>query len=749
VKRKQIWERLQELERTDKWYLSCGDGIIWAPPFPNALHKPGFWDEALVYYHPFAPLFSVAFVRPNGEELLLERIRHSWRPDKVSVEWHAENGLTFLEERFAQPGGQFVSVWHRTDGAAWGTAPLEGSHLVGFTAQPGETVTGCSRTPGGNDITWNRTLSDRHGEELEVHATFSPVGEFDGSEVVCAALRSEGSASLPHWTHTPFWESWRHQSSSGLTDQFCLDGVAEHGLVYAAVAIPLTSAQDSPIGFAITLEENEGIPKTAPLECGATETDPAEPWIDFFESYPRFSCSDIYLSRYYDYRLFGLRLNSLAGGCGNVRHAAIAEGIAYFHVPITYSAQCHMWETRWARDPSVAQGSLLNFLDAQRTDGSLHGRLYTKHLKHTDFYHANWGDAVSAVSAVHEDEDFLVRSYKGLVRYAEWLDRTRDPENCGMYDIVNHFETGQEFMSRYQAVDPNADRAGWQSDLKLKGIDVTVYGYQLKRTLTNLALQLGRADDSVRWKTGAERIGSAIIGTMWDEAIGMFSDVDPRTQTRTNVKAAVCFYPMMTDLLSDDIVSRLLDHLTNPNEFATPFPVPSSSVDDPLFEADATWKGKRHNCPWNGRTWPMTNSHVIEGLLRQWHCGRRNVGPYAADLLARFVRMMFHGGDPTLPNCYEHYNPETGHPSVYRGIDDYQHSWVLDLLIRGIAGLEPRADHILIDPLPMDIDEVLLEDVIVRGKTVNIAKHGNNVDVTVDATSYRTTVGTPLRIPDE
>ena len=74
---------------------------------------------------------------------------------------------------------------------------------------------------------------------------------------------------------------------------------------------------------------------------------------------------------------------------------------------------------------------------------------------------------------------------------------------------------------------------------------------------------------------------------------------------------------------------------------------------------------------------------------------------------------------------------------------------MLDLLIRGIAGLEPRADHILIDPLPMNIDEVLLEDVIVRGKTVNIAKHGDNVDVTVDATSYRTTVGTPLRIPDE
>ena len=407
-----------------------------------------------------------------------------------------------------------------------------------------------------------------------------------------------------------------------------------------------------------------------------------------------------------------------------------------------------MWETRWARDSSLAQGSLLNFLDLQRKDGSLHGRIYTNHLKHTDFYHANWGDAVLAVAAIHEDDAFLTRSYEGLVRYADWLDSTRDTEQCGMYDIVNHFETGQEFMSRYQAVDPNADQAGWRNDLRLKGIDVTVYGYQLKSALATLASRLGFADDAIRWSTGAERIGSAILGVMWDESTGMFSDVNPKTNTHTNVKAAVCFYPLLTDLVNDDIVHRLLDHLKDPKEFATSFPVPSSSMDDPLFDSYATWKGKRHNCPWNGRTWPMTNSHIVEGLLRQWHRGRREVGPYAADLLTRYVRMMFHDGDPTRPNCYEHYNPTTGRPSMYRGIDDYQHSWVLDLLIRGVAGLEPRSDHILIDPLPIDVDEVRLEGARIRGKTVDVVRHGHMVEVTVDGSSYQTPVGTPLTISD-
>jgi len=144
----------------------------------------------------------------------------------------------------------------------------------------------------------------------------------------------------------------------------------------------------------------------------------------------------------------------------------------------------------------------------------------------------------------------------------------------------------------------------------------------------------------------------------------------------------------------------------------------------------------------------MTNSHIVEGLLKQWHSGRREVGPYAGGLLTRFVQMMFFDGDPARPNCYEHYNPNTGHPSVYRGIDDYQHSWVLDLLIRGVAGLEPRSDHILIDPLPVDVSDVLLEGAFIRGKRVDVSRHEDSIEVNVEGNSYKTPVGTPLRISD-
>jgi hypothetical protein len=476
-----------------------------------------------------------------------------------------------------------------------------------------------------------------------------------------------------------------------------------------------------------------------------TDADPALPWCEFLERFPSFTCSDPFLERYYDYRLYGLRLNRLEGAFGNVRHPAIAEGIGASHQPITYSAQCHVWEMRWARDPVEARGSLLNFVESQKPDGAFHGRLYVTSLAGTDFYHANWGDAVLGLEAIHPDPAFLAQAYDALLRYARWLDATRDREGSGLYDVVDQYETGQEYMSRYLAVDPDADRYDWENRIRLKGVDVTVYAYTLKKALAAMARRLGYAG-AEGWDEEAARSGSAILGRLWDPVSGFFHDVDPRTLERTSVKAAVGFYPLLTDLLEPEHVSRLLLHLENPAEFGTPFPVPSSSRDDPYFSAEAEWKGKRHACPWNGRVWPMTNSHVIEGLIRQWHLGRRDAGTAAGRLLQGFVRMMFHDGDLARPNCHEHYNPLTGHASAYRGIDDYVHSWVNDLLIRGVTGVEPLLGGLRIDPLPMDVERASLGGARVAGHTVSVTREGDVVLVEVDGERHEMRVGEPLEL---
>ena len=60
--------RIAALARNDKWFLGGLDGVVWAPPFPQWLHRPGFWDPVHLLQHEVGPGFSVALVRPDGRE---------------------------------------------------------------------------------------------------------------------------------------------------------------------------------------------------------------------------------------------------------------------------------------------------------------------------------------------------------------------------------------------------------------------------------------------------------------------------------------------------------------------------------------------------------------------------------------------------------------------------------------------------------------------------------------------------------
>jgi hypothetical protein len=322
---------------------------------------------------------------------------------------------------------------------------------------------------------------------------------------------------------------------------------------------------------------------------------------------------------------------------------------------------------------------------------------------------------------------FLRFIFPGLERYVAYFDRERDPEGSGLYDIENHYETGQEYMHRYLAVSEGADRENWGGVFRLKGVDVTVYLYELKKTLAWMAGHLQMEREIVEaFHTGAEKTRRAILEQMWDPELEMFFDVDPATHHRTLVKALTCFYPYMTDIVSERHLAGLKRHLFNPKEFWTPFPCPSSSADDPYFSAEGEWKGERKNCPWNGRVWPMTNSHIATVLAL---CAVRfddaELRRRSSAFIGKFVGMMFSG--PRAPNCYEHYNPVTGEPSLYRGVNDYQHSWVNDLILGTIAGVRVENGEIVVQPSGVTWCEV--RNLVIRGMDVRIRKDRSGLRV--------------------
>ena len=746
-------EPLELLQRSDKWYLSAGEGLLWAPPFPAWLHVPGFWDDAHIFQYPVGPLFTVSFLDAAGRILDLRADAQRWTPAALETPYQVGVGadippatLEIVEFRMVLPGFVLASEWTLKN---TGVAPLT-VHAVAWSAAPGDDVPEGTVRVSEGDLVWPRRLKDRRQQERTVELSLAMARGTD----TWAVARSEPTANHPHFRLTPFWDRW-DPVRAGLANRADLGGVGPAGLVYLALHRAIEIAPGASARLAVALHVDPQLP----VRPTADEAAPFAPkksstfvvasrahWEGYFASVPSFRCADPYFERAWAYRWYGLHLNAIAGGWGNYPSPTVCEGIAVFHEPITYSAQCHMRELRWAKDPEWARGVLRTFLAHQKPDGSFHGRIYVDHLTGTDFYHADWGGALLALDAVHPSDAFLKEVLPGLARYAEWLILSRDPEGRGLYDVVDQYETGQEYMSRYQAVDADADRYGWENRLRLKGVDVTVYAYELFRALAELGPRAGL--DAETWRNRAQKTGKAVLNKMWDREAGMFFDVNPQSGKRTGVRAAVCFYPYATDLVHSDHLPGFTQRLFDAAEFWTPFPVPSSSQKDPLYDPDAVWKGKRHNCPWNGRVWPMTNSHVAEAIaavaLRHLPVLRVRV----AEFVTKYVRMMFWDGDAARPNAFEHYHPVSGRPCAYRGIDDYQHSWVNDLVVQYVVGLRPAGrGRFVVDPMPFALDGFEALGLPMQGASVDVVRSGDALAVSVNGRAVgRGSVGTPVEV---
>jgi hypothetical protein len=706
------------LERDDKWFLGGAPGLVYAPPLPVWEHAPGFWDEAQFLHFEVAPVFTVALVDEDGAAVPLSLGSRSWRPHARTKRFDAP-GLTVVETQACGPEDVLADVV-RVRNVSGRARRLR---LVAWSAQ---------RVPDGAP-----TDARRDGEALVVERVFG--GLRGTSHPLALALELEGARSWsldlsepcavqPHWFLTPTFETL---TDEGLPNRASLSGVEPSGLVFAALERPLDlppGAEASvTVRAAIAPDAAEAVATLRALRGSDAIARSERAWRDYFEGVPRFRCDDAHLEVAYYYRWYGLRLNAIRRRLGRYRHDAVAEGIGYFRVPISYSAQCHMLETRWMRDPALARGSFLTFADNQRDDGSLPNHVHVDLIAPEGIYHADWGARVLDVHRVHPDPGFLERAYHSLEAYLDYFYRERDPQGSGLYDHVNQWESGQEYMSRYVWVDDEGDH--WKEmTRKLKGLDAAVYVYRCEQAMAEMSAQLVTGMERA-WRDRAARTAAAIHRHMWRDDLQAFVDVSPELEP-SELVFAISFYPFFTDLVGPRHLPSIRRHLLDPERFWTPYPVPASPRTDPYYSATPSWRGKRTNCPWNGRTWPMTNSHVAEALASASELDP-SLRAVTATFIRRFVQMMCDGGDPKRPNAFEHYNPETGVPSRYRGFDDYMHSWIVDLIVKYVAGVRPQARGVRIDPFPFDTS-FALEGVHVRGRSLDVRWDGTSFEVRVD-----------------
>ena len=504
---------LTHLSRPDKWYLGGGNRLLWAPPFPLYLDFPGLWDEAHYYNYELKPLFTWTLLDDDGVEIPLHFERRSWKPSALGQDYRVQirnshSAIRISESKAVLPNDVATSFM-RLLNPSRRTMKL---HFVAWTVQehfPSKQSSWLADITYHNGIiSFRKLLRPSVDPHLELSCSFA-VNKKASSQSINL---SERTALQPHWRLTPLYEKF---SSGRLPNEMRLSGVTNEGLIYLGLHSELLLKPNSEtsiaVAFSVAPSPDEALSNLHPV---LKQIDPVDlstlSWEDHFGSVPSFQSSDEFLTRYYWYRWYGLRLNTMYGNEGHYKRPFVCEGIGYFRAPITYSAQCHVLENRWMHEPELAQGSLLVFLDNQREDGGFRGYIDVNHYRQEMFYHANWGNALLQLHLIHPSIEYLQRTYDGLKKYVGYFDRERDEEISGLYDIDNHYETGQEYMHRYTAIDPRADQDNWGEVFRLKGVDVTVYIYELKRALAFAADHLGRTDEAELWKLEAENRGPDI-----------------------------------------------------------------------------------------------------------------------------------------------------------------------------------------------------------------------------------------------
>ena len=144
----------------------------------------------------------------------------------------------------------------------------------------------------------------------------------------------------------------------------------------------------------------------------------------------------------------------------------------------------------------------------------------------------------------------------------------------------------------------------------------------------------------------------------------------------------------------------------------------------------------------------MLNSHICDVLARLAALEPKKYRGKLAAYLRRFIEMMHFEGSATAkdfnrPNCFEHYHPSDGTASEYRGIDDYMHSWVADLILKYVCGVRleegkmvdphsvaaisadgghgvPPHLKLIVDPFPFKLEHFLLKNCTIAGHKLEV-----------------------------
>ncbi len=234
-----------------------------------------------------------------------------------------------------------------------------------------------------------------------------------------------------------------------------------------------------------------------------------------------------------------------------------------------------------------------------------------------------------AALKLHEtdpDLDFLGEIYVPLVRWNAWWFAMNDDDVDGLAQYNHPYSSGLD------------DSPLWDYGMPVEPPDLNTYLCVQMGSLAMIAEELGMDAEGAMWRRRAGSIVRRMLEDFWDEEAGLFHAL--HQEEPIPVVTPFNLYPLWTGQLPAEVRDRLIDHLTDPDQFWGEYVIPTVARNDPHYDPTTMWRGP---------IWANINYFFVEALHQ-----------VDRDDLARTVR------DRTLelvashPSVYEYYNGETG-----------------------------------------------------------------------------------------
>jgi hypothetical protein len=650
----------RELLLPEEWQLGGGRQARHVPKAPLYLNEPGFRDEGTYLGFSIAPVFAVTLLDQHGAALPMCADERNWNPARLELRYRLPQALV-TERRTVLSLDAFVSHWTLTHAAD----VAKRFWIVLWTRRPdgpeGRRLWDIEANPQG--ISFQESATGPDGRE-RCRWGCALGASFDADS--WSVNRAESAGVALTWETTPFFDAMAPGGLPGHSPGY------EPGVGYSffALAYPFEVPPEERlvVTLAAVFAPDAELARNN-LERCVSMINPIqaseEDWITWLEEVPSFTCSDPRLQQHYWYRWAQRRVWAVDGveDEGSAAPASVAQGVA---AAIDFA---------WHHTADRAHREVQKLLRRPRQS------LANVALAH----------AVRRVLGIHPDTELQRTAAR---RIGRWFETNRDAAALPVLPARSPWCKG--------------------TSEPVPSLSASVFLYDLLSLLDWLD---GDAEDGCDFGSLREQLARRIHDAFWDSDDGFFCEQIGDCR----VKTAFGFYPLLTDLVHRGQMTRIREHLCDPGQFWTQCPVPSISRDEPGFSPDGHWENQRLDRPFHGRVWPEINSHVIDALGRQIERASAVDRVVLAELIERTVRLAFVPGERNRPTLHEHYNPLTGQPAAFLGRTGPQGDWLIDHILRYIAGIRPNeAGELIVDPLPSKLEWFSVSRVYLADREIEV-----------------------------